>query len=110
MAKFVLFKARHTAPEIDGLPSIFGDSLADPTDVVGMNHIVAGVIDALPGHKALDVYVTGLTVATAAVIRMCYIRAIPLTLWHFDRESGQYYQQVIITEQDAAFQRELGWF
>lgn len=46
----------------------------------------------------IDLYVTGLTVALIAVINCCVDEGIALTLWHFNRESGEYYpQQVKVT-------------
>lgn len=47
------------------------------------------------GRRALVVYVTGLTAATAAVIAACAKNGVHLTLMHFDRESGNYLPQVI---------------
>lgn len=47
------------------------------------------------GRRALVVYVTGLTAATAAVIAACAENGVHLTLMHYDRESGDYKPQVI---------------
>lgn len=41
----------------------------------------------------LNVVVTGLTAATAAVIDVCAIYGVPLTLWHYDREADVYRPQ-----------------
>lgn len=41
----------------------------------------------------LDVVVTGLTACTTAVMWACARYGIPLTLWHYDRESGNYVPQ-----------------
>ena len=43
--------------------------------------------------KSLDVVVTGLTALTAAVMAACAWYGVSLTLWHFDRESGEYVPQ-----------------
>ena len=41
----------------------------------------------------LDVIVTGLTAATTALMWACACYGVPLTLWHFDREPGEYKPQ-----------------
>lgn len=41
----------------------------------------------------LHVVVTGLTACTAAVIAACACNGVNLTLWHFDRNSGDYVPQ-----------------
>jgi hypothetical protein len=41
------------------------------------------------------VYVTGLSAALAAVIRGCAYNGVPLTLMHYDRDTGEYAEQVI---------------
>ena len=105
--KFVLCPARHSHPQIDGLPSIFSTEIADVTDVGAMT---ATAWSAVQGCECVNLYVTGLTVAVGAVIRACYMCAIPLTLWHYDRSAGEYFSQAIITPQDAGMMREAGWY
>ena len=51
-------------------------------------------IDGMAGNS-LVVYVTGLTAATAAVIKVCALRGIGLTLMHYNRETGEYVPQKI---------------
>lgn len=104
---FILCPARHSHPQTDGLPSIFPAEIADVTDVGGLTGIAR---NAVWGCAGVDLYVTGLTVAVGAVIRACYMDAVPLTLWHYDRARCEYYPQPIITQQDAAMMRELGWY
>lgn len=104
---FVLCPARHSHLQIDGLPSIFPTEISDVTDVGGLTEVAR---NAVRGAEAVVVYVTGLTVATTAVIRACYTLGIPLTLRHFDRSTGEYFPQPIITPQDAAMMREGGWY
>ena len=41
----------------------------------------------------LDVVVTGLTACTSAVMYACACYGINLTLWHYDRDSGEYVPQ-----------------
>ena len=47
------------------------------------------------GKRSLIVYVTGLTACTAAVIKVCALNGVSLTLMHYDRESGEYMPQRI---------------
>lgn len=48
----------------------------------------------------IDVYVTGLTAATTAVIRVALIKGYLLTLHHFDRDSQTWLPQTIIGKSD----------
>lgn len=43
--------------------------------------------------NALDVVVTGLTQCTAAVMWACACYGVPLTLWHYNRDTGDYVPQ-----------------
>ena len=47
------------------------------------------------GKRSLIVYVTGLTACTAAVIKVCALNGVSLTLMHYDRASGEYLPQQI---------------
>ena len=85
-----LCKARHEMPEcVEG--AIFDNTL-DPLDIKGMEATVANALD---GVTSLTLYVTGLTVACAAVIKHCANAGISLSLMHYDRETGNYYEQRI---------------
>lgn len=89
--KMCLCEGRHEIPEAeDG--SIFGNSL-NPLDLEGMRKTAA---TKLAGVAALDLYVTGLTVALVEVINFCHSNRITLTLWHFNRETGDYYPQDVV--------------
>ena len=57
----------------------------------GAEKFVAGI----PADAGLELYVTGLTAATAEVIRACAVAGVALTLRHFDRETGLYVPQKI---------------
>ena len=76
---------------------IFGN-IVDPMDMHGMMNTVH---EALQNVESLELYVTGLTVACTTVIRYCINNLIPVKLMHFDRESGEYYPQVILSEDDV---------
>lgn len=43
----------------------------------------------------VNLYVTGLTVALIAVLNVCREERIPVTLYHYDRESGKYFPQEV---------------
>lgn len=43
-----------------------------------------------------DLYVTGLTVALVAVLNACHKLGIVVTLYHYDREEGNYYPQQVL--------------
>ena len=102
-------------PEVDGF--IFPSIIDDVTDVKAMYKMAADAI--LPmldfkkvakaslanadmgdqivweSDKGIDLYVTGLTSLTAAVIKLAANNGIPWTLWHFDRATNTYFPQVI---------------
>lgn len=93
VAHMSLCEGRHDIPQAkDG--SIFG-SVLDPLDVKGMEAMAEAKLRDLD-IKSLDLYVTGLSVALVAVINSCHNLGITLTLFHFDRESGQYYPQEVV--------------
>ena len=52
-------------------------------------------VGGIPAGSGLELYVTGLTAATAEVIRACAVAGVALTLRHFDRETGLYIPQEI---------------
>jgi len=88
--KMGLCEGRHPIPEVSGY--IF-PAQVDPLDMVGQ---AAKAAEALEGVQALNLYVTGLTVALVTVINHCRHAGIALTLWHYDRESGGYFAQEVI--------------
>ena len=49
--------------------------------------------DMLPTVNTIDLYVTGLTVAVFAVVNAAKTLDIEVTLYHFDREPGEYFAQ-----------------
>ena len=91
-----LFEGRHDLPaEVKGY--IF-TSEVDPADMAGLYQQVA---EALAEVSSLTLYVTGLTAGTTAVLQYCFGNIIPVTLMHYDRISGRYVPQVILSEQQA---------
>ena len=63
----------------------------------GMHLRGLGTTDELvyTSNDSVDLYVSGLTVAVAEVIRYCHVNYIALTLYHYDRETGEYYPQIM---------------
>ena len=49
----------------------------------------------IPRGLSVDLYVTGLTVALVAVLNVCRQEGVDVTLWHFNRETGEYYPQEV---------------
>lgn len=99
-----LCAGRHDIP-VEGY--VFDQPITDVTDAAGMLMHATRVVRALrkeanrkAKHLHLHVYVTGLSVALVAVIRAVMQESleadIGLTLYHFDRESGEYYPQPVI--------------
>lgn len=108
-----LVKGRHEMP----VSRYVFEAIADPTDFEVMALVASdfvlqevGIIirvgrplnsadyTDLPcytGARELVVYVTGLTAATAAVIKVCAIYGVHLTLMHYDRTAGGYVPQRI---------------
>lgn len=61
----------------------------------GINQIDYTDVLVNSGEKELEVYVTGLTAATAELIRACAYWGVKLTLFHFDSATGEYVKQKI---------------
>ena len=89
-ASMALCEGRHAIPQaVDG--AIF-DTVINPLDVEGLQSEAYNKIKALD-INSLDLYVTGLTVALVAVLNACRQLGIVVTLYHYDREEGNYYPQ-----------------
>ena len=80
-----LCEGRHSIPEaVDG--SIFPNTV-NPTDLDGLYNTAAKELD---GVKKVNVYVTGMTQALVAVIKVCLKENISLTVMYYDRDTGNY--------------------
>lgn len=90
-ASMELCKDRHSTPATDG--AIF-ETEVNPLDVVGLETEARSRLENL-NIKKLDLYVTGLTVALIAVLNVARELNISVTLWHFNRENGDYYNQEV---------------
>jgi hypothetical protein len=86
-----LCEGRHSIPgATDG--AIF-PQVINPLDLGGQAATAAA---ALEGVQELNLYVTGLTVALVTVINHCHQQGIRLTLWHFNRDTGEYFPQAVV--------------
>ncbi|WP_019795365.1 hypothetical protein [Streptococcus sobrinus] len=107
-------KGRHDMPVKE---FIFNEPITDPTNVGYIRQHIEKVLsekiailvgpgaalnqesyeDVLirSGRKVLVLYVTGLTIITAEVIRFCALNGIALTLMHFDNVSGEYFSEKV---------------
>lgn len=114
--KMALCEGRHEIPEAtDGY--VFPAELAARLMRYeqGLEDMAAGAI-AEAGHKyyayvsaddgyglakdqsakvSLNLYVTGLTVALIATLNACRKQGITVTLYHYDKDSGDYYPQKV---------------
>lgn len=88
-------KGRHPLPVDD---YVFDE---DIKDIKNLDFISDTVHDKLKYCSALTLYVTGLTVVTTEICSYCSYNNIPLTLLHFDRETGEYFPQVVISDYTA---------
>lgn len=97
-----LVEGRHPLP-VESY--VFGE-IQNVLDFDALNKGVEEKLANVNGDKErLTVYVTGLTAATASIISYCASKGIELTLMHFDRESGNYLPQVVVSEGAALRQR-----
>lgn len=91
--KIGLCQGRHEIPEVTEY--FFGQTL-DPTDINGMyNEAFEKIETQMQDVDVIHLYVTGLTVALVAVINATRTVDMPLILYHFDRETGEYYPQQV---------------
>ena len=89
-----LCEGRHEIPQIKDY--IFpADFFSEPGSMFDFKRMQGRISQKLMSENEIHVYVTGLTVALVEVIKYCQDRNIILTLWHFDRESGQYIPQFV---------------
>ena len=95
--KLGLVKGRHEIPQVKG-GYIFIEDL-NPTDVKeaeGKAYSVLAGIKAVYPDKHIDLYVTGLTMALIAVLNATKRHGMSVTLYHFDRETGEYFPQEVL--------------
>ena len=87
-----LCQARHEMP-VDEY--IFGQ-IFYPNDFVWQQRVADSfVADCKENNEHLYLYVTGLPMALASVIRACYEQQVPLVLWHWDAKKKTYHPQYL---------------
>lgn len=64
---------------------------------VGVKRAEDGIVYTSRGLKHLVVYVTGLTSVSCELVDVCNALGVPLTLMHYDRDTGDYRPQVLST-------------
>ena len=98
-----LCEGRHAIPGVSEY--IFPNNI-NPTDLSNMAETCH---NKLKECEQLNLYITGLTVALVSVINYCCINHIPLTLYHFDRDTNSYYPQYVKTQVDCDLLIEGGY-
>ena len=105
-------------PELDGV--VFPSVIDNITNVDKMDKVAADIIlpilnirsmyrnglacsdfesvTFLTSDTGIELYVTGPTPLTASVIKLAANNGIPLTLWHFDRITLEFFPQVIFPQ------------
>lgn len=84
-----LCESRHEMPKcVQG--SIFPRIVDGPADIEGLKRRISIMIRDV---DILHLFVTGLTVAVTEVVNYCNENEIKLVLWHYNPETGDYYQQ-----------------
>lgn len=83
-------KGRH---EIKKVQEYVFESIPDPTDVKETERMAYDRLSNLKRPCKVELYVTGLTMAVISVINAASALAVPITLMHYDRETGNYFPQ-----------------
>lgn len=101
-----LVEGRHTIKNVERF--IFSADFIGTEENMSelFNRLYSHAFEVLIGYEKVDLFVTGFTAALTAVVRVCVENNIALTCHHFDRATTGYAAQVVITEQQAACQRE----
>lgn len=99
--RIALCEGRHEIPQAEHGYLFADGEIADVTDVKKLETLAIEKVDRLrPVGKKLtiDLYVTGLSVALVAAINACAALDVPLCLWHYNRDTGDYFPQVVKME------------
>lgn len=99
--RIALCEGRHEIPQAEHGYLFADGEIADVTDVKKLETLAIEKVDRLrPVGKKLtiDLYVTGLSVALVAAINACAVLDVPLCLWHYNRDTGDYFPQVVKME------------
>lgn len=92
--KLGLCKSRH---DIEGVHNYVFPQTLDPTNLSEISRICRKKMIALGVKQGdqIDLYVTGLSVALVDVINYCIVNQVQLNLYHYNRDTGTYYKQVV---------------
>ncbi|MCI6062295.1 MAG: hypothetical protein MR726_02510 [Ligilactobacillus salivarius] len=82
--------------EIPGVKNFVLDKVDDPGNIEKITADVVASLDNQDLSNGLDLYVTGLTSVTVAVIKYCFDNNIPLTCFHFDVVKKVYIPQEVL--------------
>lgn len=85
---FGLVKGRHPLPVEDYI-------FEKIEDVLDFETLEKEATEKVAGVSHVDLYVTGLTAATVAVITAVKKAGGEISLFHFDRDSGEYVRQEV---------------
>ena len=100
-------EGRHPIPKADD-GGIFPTVIERPTDGEWMREHAEKALyelfecdpefDSLtdPESFKVNLYVTGFTPATLAIVATCVRHSIPLTCWHYDAATGNYWAQPFV--------------
>lgn len=88
VGKFELCKGRHQTPANE---AIFENTI-NPTNIRKLDYVAWQKIHR---YEAIELYVTGMTPALIAVLNIAAREHISVVLWHYDRETGEYFSQVV---------------
>lgn len=89
----ILCEGRHEMPTNDGC--IFA-TINNVTDTEALEAEALKRLSVLARDvEKINIYVTGLTVALIASLNACRALNKPVVLWHFDRESNNYFPQEV---------------
>lgn len=90
-ASMELCKGRHSTPATDG--AIFETEI-NPLNISALELEAKNKLESLNITK-LNLYVTGLTVALIAVLNVARELNIKVILWHYNKETNDYYYQKV---------------
>lgn len=93
-------KGRHEIPVNE---FVFEGAIEDPTD---LDSIRTQIHNVLKHCNELTLYVTGLTIVTTEICHYCFYNNIALTLMHFNSISGEYFAEVMLDREEAAYRKK----
>lgn len=97
MVKVGLINNRHPMPVQN---YIFEKEIENVFDFESIkNEIKEFILESVySGKNELVCYITGLSSVTAALVQVCAVYGVELTLMHYDRDTDEYVPQVIFSK------------